>query len=129
MATAAATVTTRRSRKRRGNPLAGFDATIDEKTANAALEFADTQVFGPERDAFDWIINRRIMIPAGFSLVRFKGDARKAKAVYEGVQSITPEDVAETIHFVATLPPHVNVNSIELMATMQSFSSFAIHRT
>ena len=64
-----------------------------------------------------------------FSLVRFKGDAQKAKAVYEGVQSITPEDVAETIHFVATLPPHVNVNSIELMATMQSFSSFAIHRT
>ncbi len=64
-----------------------------------------------------------------FSLVRFKGDAQKAKAPYEGVQSITPEDVAETIHFVATLPPHVNVNSIELMATMQSFSPFAIHRT
>ena len=64
-----------------------------------------------------------------FSLVRFKGDAEKAKAVYSGVQSITPEDVAATIHFVATLPPHVNVNSIELMATMQAFSSFAIHRT
>ena len=64
-----------------------------------------------------------------FSLVRFKGDAQKAKAVYAGVQSITPEDVAATIHFVATLPPHVNVNSIELMATMQAFSSFAIHRT
>ncbi len=64
-----------------------------------------------------------------FSLVRFKGQAQKAKAVYQGVQSITPEDVAATIHFVATLPPHVNVNSIELMATMQSFSSFAIHRT
>ena len=37
-------------------------------------------------------------------------------------------DIAETIHFVAALPPHVNVNSIELMATMQAFAPFAIKR-
>ncbi len=63
-----------------------------------------------------------------FSLVRFKGDVQKARAVYEGVQPITAADVAETIHFVATLPPHVNVNSLELMATMQAFAPFAIKR-
>ncbi len=59
---------------------------IQGNTANAALEFADTQVFGPERDAFDWIINRRIMIPAGFSLVRF---------VSRGVQIRDPAIIAE----------------------------------
>lgn len=64
-----------------------------------------------------------------FSLVRFKGDVQKARAVYEGVQPITAADVAETIHFVATLPPHVNVNSLELMATMQAFAPFAIKRS
>jgi NADP-dependent 3-hydroxy acid dehydrogenase YdfG len=63
-----------------------------------------------------------------FSLVRFKGDAEKAKAVYEGVEPISAADIAETIHFVAALPPHVNVNSIELMATMQAFAPFAIKR-
>ncbi|MEE8312794.1 MAG: SDR family oxidoreductase [Myxococcota bacterium] len=64
-----------------------------------------------------------------FSLVRFKGDVQKARAIYEGVQPITAADVAETIHFVATLPPHVNVNSLELMATMQAFAPFAIKRS
>lgn len=64
-----------------------------------------------------------------FSLVRFKGDVQKARAIYEGVQPITAADVAETIHFVATLPPHVNVNSMELMATMQAFAPFAIKRS
>ncbi len=63
-----------------------------------------------------------------FSLVRFKGDVEKAKAVYAGVQPLTADDIAQTIHFVATLPSHVNVNSIELMATMQAFAPFAIHR-
>lgn len=63
-----------------------------------------------------------------FSLVRFKGDAARAKAVYKGVQPIVAADIAETIHFVAALPAHVNVNTIELMATMQAFAPFAIHR-
>ena len=90
----------------------------------------------PPRSSAPWSVQSRLteLAPATAAspsrqTARFKGDAQKAKAPYEGVQSITPEDVAETIHFVATLPPHVNVNSIELMATMQSFSPFAIHRT
>lgn len=58
---------------------------VQGNTANAALEFADTQVFGPERDAFDWIINRRIMIPAGFSLVVFRS---------RGVQTRDPSTIA-----------------------------------
>ncbi len=63
-----------------------------------------------------------------FSLVRFKGDADKAKQPYAGLQPLTGEDIADIIHYVATVPPHVNVNTIEVMATMQAFSPFAFSR-
>ncbi|MGH2901160.1 MAG: SDR family NAD(P)-dependent oxidoreductase, partial [Solirubrobacteraceae bacterium] len=49
-----------------------------------------------------------------FSTVRFEGDQDRARAVYSGVQPLSPEDVAESIHWVASLPSHVNVNTIEL---------------
>jgi 3-hydroxy acid dehydrogenase / malonic semialdehyde reductase len=63
-----------------------------------------------------------------FSLVRFKGDKEKAAKVYEGVQPMTAEDIAEQIFFVCTLPRHVNINRIQSMATMQAFAPFAIVR-
>jgi len=63
-----------------------------------------------------------------FSTVRFDGDQERARAVYSGVQPLSPEDVAESIHWVASLPPHVNVNTIEIMAVAQSFAPFQIHR-
>lgn len=63
-----------------------------------------------------------------FSLVRFKGDAEKASAVYKGFPPLTADDVAEAVHWCASLPPHVNVNRLELMSVMQSFAGFAIKR-
>lgn len=63
-----------------------------------------------------------------FSLVRFHGDSEKADKVYEGTRPLTPEDIAEIIFWVATLPPHVNVNRLEVMPTCQSFGAFNIHR-
>lgn len=63
-----------------------------------------------------------------FAMVRFKGDAEKAKAPYQGVKAMGGEDIAEAVYFAATLPAHVNVNRIELMATMQSFGPFVISR-
>jgi 3-hydroxy acid dehydrogenase/malonic semialdehyde reductase len=63
-----------------------------------------------------------------FSLVRFGGDEAKAAAVYAGVQPLTPDDIAETVHWVASLPAHVNINTIELMPVAQSFAPFQIHR-
>src|ERR671916_949747 len=47
------------------------------------------------------------LVDTEFSLVRFSGDAEKARQVYEGLQPLTAEDVAETIAFVVTRPPHV----------------------
>ena len=63
-----------------------------------------------------------------FSNVRFKGDDAAAARVYEGTQPLTAKDIADTAFWIASLPPHVNVNSIELMPTCQGFSPFAIKR-
>ena len=63
-----------------------------------------------------------------FSLVRFKGDAQKAKTPYEGLQPLTGDDIADVIHYVATLPAHVNINVVEIMPVMQAFSPFAFSR-
>lgn len=63
-----------------------------------------------------------------FSQVRFKGDKEKAAAVYEGTQPLTPEDIADAIHWVATRPAHVNVNVIQMMPTTQAFGNLAVHK-
>ncbi|QJD98680.1 SDR family oxidoreductase [Massilia forsythiae] len=63
-----------------------------------------------------------------FSNVRLKGDDAAAAKVYEGTQPLTAEDIAATAYWIATLPPHVNVNLIELMPTCQGFSPFNIKR-
>ena len=63
-----------------------------------------------------------------FSLVRFLGDEEKAGSVYAGTQPLTPGDIAETVHWVASLPAHVNVNTIELMPVAQSLAPFQVYR-
>jgi 3-hydroxy acid dehydrogenase/malonic semialdehyde reductase len=63
-----------------------------------------------------------------FSNVRFKGDEEKAKAVYAGVQALSPEDVAETVHWVLSRPAHVNINVISMMPVQQAFGPFAVSR-
>jgi 3-hydroxy acid dehydrogenase / malonic semialdehyde reductase len=68
------------------------------------------------------------MADTEFSLTRFSGDQGKADAVYAGIQPLTADDIAESIYWAATLPPHVNVNTIELMPTAQSFAPFQVAR-
>jgi 3-hydroxy acid dehydrogenase/malonic semialdehyde reductase len=68
------------------------------------------------------------MADTEFSLVRFAGDKGKADNVYAGMQPLTADDIAESIHWAATLPQHVNVNTIELMPTAQSFAPFQVAR-
>lgn len=63
-----------------------------------------------------------------FSEVRFRGDSTRAGRVYEGTEPLSAEDIAETVHWVATRPPHFNVNAISLMPVCQAFGPFAIHR-
>ena len=68
------------------------------------------------------------MADTEFSLVRFAGDQARADAVYAGMQPLTADDIAESVYWTATLPPHVNVNTIELMPVAQSFAAFQVDR-
>jgi 3-hydroxy acid dehydrogenase / malonic semialdehyde reductase len=68
------------------------------------------------------------MADTEFSLVRFSGDKAKADNVYAGMQPMTADDIADAIHWAASVPPHVNVNTIEMMATAQSFAPFQVAR-
>ncbi len=63
-----------------------------------------------------------------FSTVRFGGDDNKAAAVYAGTNAMVPEDIAETAAWLISLPPHVNINRIEMMPTCQANGPFAVKR-
>ncbi len=58
-----------------------------------------------------------------FSLVRYHGDADKAKAVYNGFTPLTPNDIADAIWYVATVPAHVNINDMVIMPAAQASPS------
>ncbi len=60
------------------------------------------------------------LVETGFSLVRFKGDDKKAAAVYRGIEAIQPEEIADCILFALTRPWHVNVDEIVVKARNQS---------
>lgn len=68
------------------------------------------------------------MVETEFSQVRYHGDEARAAAVYRGTAPLTGDDIAECIAWCAALPPHVNVNRIEVMPTAQSFAGFAVVR-
>jgi len=63
-----------------------------------------------------------------FSNVRFKGDDAKAGKTYENTEALSAEDVTETVWWVATLPKHVNINTVEMMPVSQSFAGLNVHR-
>lgn len=63
-----------------------------------------------------------------FTLVRTGGNQEAYDKLYGGANALQPEDIAETIFWVASQPPHVNVNSLEVMPVSQSFGPFVVHR-
>lgn len=63
-----------------------------------------------------------------FSMVRYKGDEEKAKKVYEGYQALTADDIADTLWYAVSRPPHVCLNDIVITATAQA-NSFYIQRS
>ena len=68
------------------------------------------------------------MVETEFTLVRTGGDQAASDTLYADMNPMTAEDIAETLWWVATLPPHVNINAIELMPVNQSFAGFQVHR-
>ena len=69
------------------------------------------------------------MVETEFTLVRTGGDQAASDALYNGADPMTADDIAATIHWVATLPPHLNINTLELMPVRQSWAGFAVERS
>ncbi|MCA5918578.1 bifunctional NADP-dependent 3-hydroxy acid dehydrogenase/3-hydroxypropionate dehydrogenase YdfG [Pectobacterium brasiliense] len=63
-----------------------------------------------------------------FSAVRFKGNDDKVSKTYDNTTPLTAEDVSEAVFWVATLPAHVNINTLEMMPVSQSFAGLSVHR-
>jgi serine 3-dehydrogenase len=68
------------------------------------------------------------MVETEFTIVRTGGDKAASDALYSNMDPMTGDDIAETIWWVANLPPHVNVNALELMPASQSFAGFTVSR-
>ena len=64
-----------------------------------------------------------------FTLVRTHGDQAASDRMYGDANPMTAQDIAETVFWIATLPPHLNINRIELMPVSQSLAGFQVHRT
>ncbi|MEW5561017.1 bifunctional NADP-dependent 3-hydroxy acid dehydrogenase/3-hydroxypropionate dehydrogenase YdfG [Enterobacter asburiae] len=63
-----------------------------------------------------------------FSNVRFKGDDAKVGKTYENANALSAEDVSEAVWWVATLPKHVNINTLEMMPVSQTYAGLSVHR-
>ncbi len=68
------------------------------------------------------------MAETEFTLVRTSGDSTASDTLYKGADPISADDIADTIFWVANLPPHLNVNRIEVMPVRQSFAGFQVAR-
>jgi NADP-dependent 3-hydroxy acid dehydrogenase YdfG len=68
------------------------------------------------------------LVETEFSLVRFRGDQARAEAVYDGLEAMTAQDIAESVFWCASTPERMNVNRIEMMATMQTPAGFRFFR-
>jgi serine 3-dehydrogenase len=68
------------------------------------------------------------MAETEFTLVRTGGDQQASDKLYQGANPMTAEDHADLFWWLANLPPHLNINTIELMPVNQSWAGFAVHR-
>ena len=57
-----------------------------------------------------------------FSVIRFKGDQQKAQQIYQGISPLLAQDIAEIVYFTTALPAHININTLEVMPTCQSWA-------
>jgi 3-hydroxy acid dehydrogenase/malonic semialdehyde reductase len=105
-----------------GNVYGATKAFVDQFSLNLKADLATTSVR---------VTNIEPGLCGGteFSSVRFKGDDAKAAKIYDGTEPLTADDIAEAVFWATTLPPHVNINTIQMMPVCQSFSPLAIRRT
>lgn len=104
-----------------GNVYGATKAFVDQFTLNLRADLVGTGVRATN-------IAPGLCGGTEFSNVRYRGDDAAAAKVYEGTEPLTAVDVAETAYWIATLPPHVNINFIEMMPTCQGYGGFNIKR-
>lgn len=104
-----------------GNVYGATKAFVDQFTLNLRADLVGTGVRATN-------IAPGLVGGTEFSNVRMRGNDAAAAKVYEGTVALNPTDIAETAFWIATLPPHVNINYIEMMPTCQGFSPFTIKR-
>ncbi|KAI8904604.1 hypothetical protein DFJ77DRAFT_484524 [Powellomyces hirtus] len=68
------------------------------------------------------------LVETEFSIVRFAGDRNKADAVYKGMQPLTPTDIAETVVFAASRPPHVQIASVLILPSAQAAATMVARK-
>ncbi len=68
------------------------------------------------------------MVETEFSIVRFRGGVERAREVYEGLQPLTAEDIADAVVYCATRPPHVNISEVVVMPTHQAAATRVFRR-
>jgi 3-hydroxy acid dehydrogenase/malonic semialdehyde reductase len=104
-----------------GNVYGATKAFVDQFTLNLRADLVGTGVRATN-------IAPGLCGGTEFSNVRLKGDDAAAAKVYEGTIPLTAKDIAETAYWIATLPPHININRIEMMPTCQGFAPLTIKR-
>jgi NADP-dependent 3-hydroxy acid dehydrogenase YdfG len=111
--------------------IAGYDPYPGGAGYNAA-KFAVRAVMGVLRQE---LLGRPVrvceidpgLVETEFSLVRFAGDAERAAAVYAGVEPLSADDVGECVRWVASRPPHVNIDQLVVLARDQA-GARQVHR-
>ncbi|WP_375270584.1 SDR family NAD(P)-dependent oxidoreductase [Sphingomonas sp.] len=103
-----------------GNVYGGTKAFVQQFTLNLRADLHGT---GVRVSAID-----PGMVETEFTLVRTGGDRDASDTLYAGAEPMTADDIAATIVWIATLPPHLNINRVELMPVSQSFAGFQVAR-
>ncbi|MBM4170000.1 MAG: SDR family oxidoreductase [Ignavibacteria bacterium] len=102
-----------------GNVYCASKHAVDAVTKGMRIDLVDTSVRVCSVDPG--------LVETEFSMVRFRGNAERAKQVYENLTPLTPTDVADAVYFCASRPPHVQVADMILLATAQATSTL-VHR-
>ncbi|MFH1701320.1 MAG: SDR family oxidoreductase [Candidatus Zixiibacteriota bacterium] len=103
-----------------GNVYCATKHAVDAITKGMQIDLVDTPIRVSTVDPG--------LVETEFSTVRFRGDAERAKKVYQGIQVLSGEDVAEAVLFCVTRPAHVNIHQLRIMATAQASATIAYRK-